>query len=298
MSKFIISTDSSSDFYKSTLRRNNIYCIVMKRIIKGKEVSELYDSVKEVDSFYETLKKGALPSTVAINPFELQEQFESILKSEPKGDIIHVGLSSGLSATYENAMKAAEEVNKKLTGRKVCVVDSLHATAGLDMIIDELLRLRDSGASVQESIKRIEQLRDNQQTWVYVSDLFHLKRGGRISGAKAAIGSILNIRPIIVVSKSGKLAIENKIRGTQTAINYVLEKMEEGSKVTNNFKNRTIYLVRTSQSKCYDDFKDSIKKRFPDITIKESVMGPIIGTHVGCGAWAVVFESTPRLDIS
>lgn len=298
VNKFIISTDSSADIYKSNLLQKNIHCIIMKRVLKGKEFSELYDSDKEFDMFYETLKKGDLPTTVALNPFELQEYFEKILKDEPIGDIIHIPLSSGLSVTCENAKKAANEINKNLKNRKVFVVDSLLATCGMGQLIDELIVLRDNGASTQDAVKRIEQLRDRQQTWLFVSDLFQLKRGGRISGAKATIGTILNIRPIIVVSKHGKLAIENKMRGTQAAINYIIGKMEASAKVVNGFEKGTVYLTRTSQSKNYDEFKTAIKKRFPQVTINESIIGPIIGTHVGCGAAAIIFEGVPRLDIS
>lgn len=298
MNKFIISTDSSADLYKSILQQNNVHCIIMKRVLKGKEFAELFDSSKEFDSFYETLKKGDLPTTVALNPFELQEYFEKILRTETTGDIIHIPLSSGLSLTCENAKKAANEVNKNLKDRKVFVIDSLLATCGMGQLVDELILLRDNGTGTQDAIKRVEQLRDRQQTWLFVSDLFQLKRGGRISGAKATIGTILNIKPIIIVSKQGKLAIENKMRGTQAAINYIIGKMEDSAKVVTGFEESTIYLTRTSQSKNYDEFKATIKKRFPQITVNESIIGPIIGTHVGCGAAAIIFEGLPRLDIS
>ena len=71
MARFIISADSSCDHYKSYLAKNNIHCLVMKRVLNGKEISELYDTEQEFSAFYETLKSGDLPTTVAINPYEL-----------------------------------------------------------------------------------------------------------------------------------------------------------------------------------------------------------------------------------
>ena len=205
MSKFILSTDSSADLFKSFLKENNIYCIVMKRILDGREIAELYDSTAEFDNFYEEIKKGALPTTTQLNSYELQEYFNDILEKEKEGDIIHIPLSSGLSGSCDNAKATAEEINKTLTGRKIYVVDSLLASGGIAMLLDALIEMRNAGKSTAEALKRAEDLRAHQHTWVIVSDLFHLKRGGRISGMKAALGTLLGVKPIIVVSKNGRL---------------------------------------------------------------------------------------------
>lgn len=299
MKNFIISTDSCVDTYKSSLTKQNVYCITMKRVLNGKDVVEHYDSASEFDAFYDSLSKGALPTTSQINPFEMQEFFSSILEKEKTGDIIHIPLSSGLSSTCDNAQKAAEEINKTLKGRKIFVVDSLIATHGMGMMIEELIQLRDSGKSTHEAIKRITELRDNMQGWVIMSDLFHLRRGGRISGVKATIGTILNVKPIITINKVGKLAIENKMRGTDKGIQYILEKMEElGNKANPKFKTTTINVIRTSKSKLYEDLKAAIKAKYPTLKVKENIIvGPIIGTHLGCNSVIVIFEGAPRLDI-
>lgn len=296
--QFTISTDSCVDLYRDYLKKNGVHCIVMKRVVNGQEFGELYNSKAEFEAFYEELKKGALPTTTALNPFELQEHFEEIFERE-KGDIIHLPLSSGLSVTCENALKAAEEVNKKYKARKVFVVDSLVATHGMAMLVDKLIEMRDSGMSAENALENIKQVRDRQQGWVIMSDLFHLKRGGRISGMAAAIGSLLGIKPIICVTKKGKLAIENKMRGSVNAIKYVLSKMETlGEKSWTGFAESTVYLVRTSESKLYDEFAAAVKAKYPKIKLKEDlVVGPIIGTHLGGGAAIVLFEGAPRLDI-
>jgi len=295
---FIISTDSCCDHFKSYLEKNNIYCIVLKRVLNGKEISDTYDSDEDLDRFYEELKKGALPTTTALNPTELVEHFEQIMKAEPHGDIIHLSLSSGLSVTCENARKAAETVNQKQQGRRVHIMDSLIGTHGMSMLVDKLIAMRDAGYTTEKALKKITHIRDHQQGWVIMSDLFHLKRGGRLSGFQAAVGSMLGIKPIICINREGKLAAESKMRGAGNAINHVLSKMEElGAKAGTDFSKSMVYIVRTSKSQLYDDFIAAAEKKFPGLKYTKRVVGPIIGTHLGGGGMAILFEGATRLDI-
>jgi len=131
-----------------------------------------------------------------------------------------------------------------------------------------------------------------------MTDLFNLRRGGRISGVKATIGTMLNIRPIIHVNSKGKLAIENKMKGNKHALNYVLKKMQELGEIGNkNFATSTIYVIRTSESPLFDELKTLIVGKYPKLKIKAGIVGPIIGTHLGCGAIALLFEGAKRLNI-
>ncbi|MCL1901006.1 MAG: DegV family protein [Firmicutes bacterium] len=296
--KFIISTDTSADCFKSFLKENNVYCIIMKRIIDGKEIGELYDSVAEFEGFYDEIKKGALPTTTQLNSYELQAYFENIISKEKEGDIIHIPLSSGLSGSCENAKVTAEEINKNLSGRKIYVVDSLHATIGMTMLIHKLIEMRNEGLETLDAIKKIENIREHQQTWIIVSDLFHLKRGGRIGGVKATLGTLLNVKPILIISASGRLVIENKVKGDRKAVNYILDKVKKlGDDARPDFLDNPIYLFRTSANERYDLLKKEIKEKYPDAKIKESIVGPIIGTHLGCGCALISFEGAERIDI-
>jgi len=297
--KFIISTDSCIDYYKSYLEQHNIYCISLTRVLNGVEVAEHYSSDEEFDAFYDTLKNGDRPTTVALNPYELKEYFKQILEKEKTGDIVHLSLSSGLSMTWENAQSAVDELNQELKDRQIHLVDSLSATIGMNHAIDKLMRLQDAGSTAQDAVKHIEELRTRQQGWVIMSDLMHLKRGGRISGIKATIGTVFNVKPIIVLTKKGKLVLENKMRGNAKAINYVLSKMKElGQDANEKFFDQTFYLARTSESPLFNELKTAIIHRYPNIKIKQSIVNPIIGTHLGCGIAAVLFEGARRLNIN
>ena len=298
MSKFLISTDSCVDLFKSYLEKKQVSCICLKRITNGVESAELYDSAEEYRKFYEEIRSGALPTTSQINPFDFEEHFNKILKENKEGDIIHVSLSSGLSETCTNAFTVAKEMNEKLSGRKIFIIDSLSATMGMAMQVERLLELRDKGVSAEEAFNNVIGLRDHQHIWAAVDDLFHLKRGGRLSGFSAAFGTILKVKPILIVNNKGKLSVEKKVRGTSTAIDYILSKVEEyGIKAGADFKKNAIYLVHSEAYENCALLRKAIIEKFGDINIKEGIIGPIIGTHVGEGAIAVVFEGAKRLSI-
>jgi len=296
MAKFVISVDTSADLYKNFMEANKIHYLVMKRVLNGKELGEVYNSEQDFDNFYEELKKGALPTTVAVNSFEAKEHFEGILGKEKEGDIIHLPLSSGLSLTYDNTRVAAEELNKTLNGRKVHVVDSFSVTGVAEVLVHKLIELRDKGVSAEEAIKAVKSLSAHLQAYVIVSDLFHLKRGGRISGFKAAIGSLLGIKPIIILNDEGKLAIHHKAKGVKNAVKYVLDQaVQRGEKFRMDFATGKIYIIYTSKSELNDELTAAVKNAYPKATVIATRIGPIVGTHVGGGAAALVFEGAPRL---
>jgi len=302
MTNFIVSCDTCADMPKSWYEKNRVQYIIMKRILNGQEIAECFDKDSEFDNFYDGLKKGDLPTTAALNPFELKEYFEGILKSNPSGDIVHVCLSSGLSVTHQSCKSAADEINKTLKGRKIYIVDSLTGTLAIGAQVCELVELRDKGMKTEEAVATLTKIRDHQQAWLIMTDLFHLKRGGRISPAKAAIGSVLNIRPIIHLSAKGKIAMENKERGNIKAIKYLMSRMEKyGEKWSKenggNFEKSTIWVVRTSKTDLYDQVLEKIRATYPDVHIKTGIVGAIIGTHLGCGAIGVMWQGAPRLDI-
>jgi DegV family protein with EDD domain len=282
--------------------KNDVKYIVMKRVVNGKEIAECFDTDADFDKFYEGLKRGEMPTTVAINEYEFREHFEKILKSSPESDILHLALSSQMSVTCANGLKVAAEMNAELekAGRtnRVYVYDSLSATLAIGVQAEELAKLRDAGMPAAEVVKFLGDYIQSQHGWVIMTDLFHLKRGGRIKPAAAVIGAVLNIRPIIHLAAKGNLAIESKIRGNFKAVKYILSRMEKfGEKHVPDFAKSTVWVVRTSQSELFELVRDSIRSVYPDITIKTGIVGPVVGSHLGCGAVAVLFRGDRRLDL-
>ncbi|MCL2177047.1 MAG: DegV family protein [Firmicutes bacterium] len=296
MAKFNLSTDSTVDFKKSYLEANGVDYIICKRILNGVTLAEIYDSDEEYAAFYESLKNGDLPSTTQLNPNELEEYFASLVEKYPTGDIVHIGISSTLSQTHSNVEAAAVVINEKLGGaRKLYTIDSLSVSAGLAQQVDELIRLRDSGVSAEEAVKYIDELKHYQGVWLAVDDLKHLKRGGRISGMKTLIGTILNIKPILHINAKGKGAIESRQRGTNRAIDYIVSKIEQRADC--KYKHIPVYILHTVAPDKFAQLKDVLAKKFPDIVLKEINLGPVVGTHVGTGAVGLSFVGKKRVDV-
>jgi len=297
MKKFTISTDNCPDFYKDFMDLHDIYCLPLKRIQGGKEYADIFNSEAEFEKIYEDIKAGATPTTSQINPDEFITHFRRILKEQKSGDIIHVSLSSALSGTHNSAVIAAHQLNEELLGkgRKIHAVDSLNVCGAMQMMIDKLLEMQE--AEPHLAINAIEQMRENQQLYFMVDDLFHLKRGGRVSGAKALLGTLLGIKPVLVVNKAGKLAIVDKIRGGKHAVKYFMEKLEKMAPTPGyDYHGKPIYVVRTTKNEVYDLLKEAVKVKYPHAHVVEGIVGPIVGSHVGSGCAAIIFEGAPRLD--
>lgn len=297
MKKFAISVDSCVDHYKSYIEGKDVYYIILKHIIGGVPYEHMYDSPEEYERFYESIRRGAMPTTSQLSPFEMQEYFERILQKEPERDIIHIPLSSGLSSTCDNAKAAAAKLNEGLSGRRIYVMDSLAATTSIALLTDRLIEMRDLWLSAAEAVKKLEYIRDRIQLWAIVGDLSHLRRGGRLSVIKATVGTILKIKPILIIDAAGKLTVECTAKGTKNAVECVLDKMKRyGPPGDSGFEKRGVYLTQTSAPETYAAFKEALLERYPRARIiKEGFTGPIIGTHVGPGTMAVVFEGKERL---
>ena len=293
---FCVTTDTCADYFASEYKKLDIPFVHVKRVLNGEEIFEVYDSQEEYDAFYESLKTER-PTTAATNETEFEEFFTKVL-AEREGDIVHVCLSSGLSLTYDNALKAVENMKDKLGSRKIHIVDSLIATAGMAMQVEHLIELRDKGVATEEAVASVINLRDHQQGWIVVSDLFHLKRGGRISGVKAMLGTVLGMKPILHVAKSGKVVIENKKMGVKKSVAYIMDKIKElGEKAKEKFVESPLYIIRTTICDAYIELKKAIKEKYPTIKIKEGIIGPTLGTHSGPSACCVLWQGAPRLDI-
>ena len=165
------------------------------------------------------------------------EVFEKIV-AEGK-DLLYIGFSSGLSATYMAAKNAAEELSEKYPDRKILTVDSLCASLGQGLIVKLAVDKKNAGATVEEVAQYVEDIKLNLCHWFTVEDLFFLKRGGRVSAATAVMGTVLQIKPVMHVDDAGKLINMEKARGRAASINSLLSKMRE---TAIDPKTQTVYI--------------------------------------------------------
>ncbi len=281
---FILATDTSCDIFRSELRERNIEYKPLIYTIDGNENFDEFSSDAEYKAFYDEIRAGKMPTTSQINIAEHEDFFTELL-NKYEGDLIHITLSSGLSSTYASACTAAETVMRK-TGRKIYVVDSLQATIGQRQVVDEAQRLRDGGVDAETAAAKLKDFVAHLHTWFMPYDLMHLKRGGRVSGPAAYIGTALNIKPILFINKVGGLSVVKKKIGVDKCLadmtaSFVRDAVPEA---------RTVYIA-SADSDHAEALKQRIEHARPDCKVVIGWIGPVIGAHTGCGAVGLSFLS-------
>ncbi len=272
-----IFTDASADVALDISARGGLNFISMQCEADG----NIYDCTgvdddEKVNGFYRDIRKGSLPKTTQITPFRYEEIFEPILASGK--NIIYSCLSSGLSSSYESAKLAAENLNAKYENAKVYAIDSIGATSAMSLIAERMLANRENGMSAEENAADIEAFKHTLYTTCYVEDLHHLKRGGRIGAVKAALGSMLNLKPIIIISPDGTIANTTNCRGTRKAVLYLCGKYEELADKTSEMP---VYVADADNTETAEFMAEELKRINPDIVIRRTKLSPIIGTHLG-----------------
>jgi len=215
--------------------------------------------------------------------------FEKIV-SEGK-DILYIGFSTGLSATYVAGKNAAEEVMEKHPECKILTVDSLCAALGQGLLIKYAVDKKNTGATLEELAAYVEGLKLNLAHWFTVEDLFFLKRGGRVSAATAVMGTVLQIKPVMHVDNEGRLINMAKARGRDASIKAIFAKMKE---TAIDPEKQTVYICHGD---CYDDAKklaDMVTAEFGITDILIDYVGPVIGAHSGPGTLALFFIGRER----
>lgn len=287
MNEFVIITDSSADLPKSVSDAMGVTVVPLEVNIDG--IGCKYNDEIDIKEFYSWLrdKKGA--KTSAINMDRFAEIFEGFVKDGK--DVLYIGFSSGLSATYMAAKNAAEDLSEQYPDRKIIAIDSLCASLGQGLIVKLAVDKKNAGASIDEVAAYVEEIKLNLCHWFTVEDLFFLKRGGRVSAATAVMGTVLQIKPVMHVDNAGKLINVEKARGRSASISSLFAKMKE---TAINPESQTVYI---SHGDCYDDAKklaDMVTAEFGITDILISEVGPVIGAHSGPGTLALFFLGSKR----
>ena len=232
---------------------------------------------------YDHLRAGKMPKTAAANPEGWANAIRPVL--EAGQDALVIAFSSGLSATYQSAVIAAEELREEFPDRKITVIDSLCAAAGQGLLVYSAAQRRAEGKSLEETAAWVEERKLNLCHWVTVEDLMHLKRGGRVSAATAVVGTMLSIKPIIRVDDNGKLENVGKARGRKASLNNILDRMAETFVPE---MNDTVFIGHGDCPADAEFLAQQVKERFGVKNVIIRYVGAVIGSHTGPGV-AVVF---------
>ena len=224
MEKFVIITDSSSDLPKEFYEKNQIVVEPFTISVNEKELIDGDLSVMELFELSE--KEKAIPKTAAVSPARFAEIFEGIVAAGKKA--VYIGLGGGFSSTLQNAVIGKEEFEGK-----IFVIDSGNLSSGTGLLLLKLVKFRDEGLSIEESVAKIEALVPLVRTQFAISTLEYLHKGGRCSGTARFFGTLLKIYPIVRVI-DGKMQVAKKGRGRfENALDIVFDYFESDYKENN-----------------------------------------------------------------
>ncbi len=283
MKDYVIFADSACDISCDLLNEWGVkFCSLS--LAFSDDPNEYSDHEIPAADFYNKMRGGALPKTSAANMGKFYDAFEKIVKEG--NDILYVAFSSGLSATYNFAREAADEIMTEYEGSKIIVVDSLCASAGYGLLVKLLVDKKNEGATIEQLADYAENTKMHITHWFTVDDLKYLKAGGRISATTALVGGMLNIKPVMKVDENGKLISVSKVRGRRAALKAIADMYEQTAV---NKKDGVVFI---SHGDCIDDanalaqmLKDNSGATVQLITN----VGPVIGSHSGPGTLALFF---------
>lgn len=285
-----IVTDSCSDLTLEQVKEMNVDVIPLSVEIEEKVYKHYPDERQlKVNDFYDMLRDKKVAKTSLINVGEFLEFFEQKLKDGQ--DILYIAFSSALSGSYQSSVIAREELIEKYPERKIVIVDSRCASMGQGLLIWYAYQKAQEGKSIEEVGKWLE---DHKLSIVHlftVDDLGTLKRGGRLSGTAALLGSLLKVKPVLHVTDEGKLVPIKKARGRKTSLQTIVDIMKE--KITNP-KDQTIFISHGDDLNDAEYITSLIQEQIGVKEVKLGIIGPVIGAHSGPKTIAVFFMGNPR----
>ena len=250
-----------------------------------------YGDVDHFDghAFYDSLRNGSVVRTSLLNTQLFISKFTPLL--EKGQDIIYVSMSSGISGTYNAAVAAAKELMEEFKGRFVHIVDSHGCGFGNGMLALQAASLSRDGVDVKEAARILDDEVPHTCQYFTVDDLNFLKGTGRISGFSAAIGTALNLKPILLGNNEGQIVSCGKARGRKKSIVALVEKYKE-KKLDEGAKR-----IFISHGDCLEDAKalaDKIRQITPSLPITICMHEPFSGSHVGPGMLGLFFRGKER----
>lgn len=289
MRDFVITADSNCDLLPEYIKEKKIGIIPHYYDLEGVTYGdEINLTPKE---FYDKMRGGLMPTTMASNPAVIRETFQKYV--DQGLDILHISFSSALSGGHSNVVTGAMEICEENPGSKIIVLDSMNASLGEGMVVMKAVQLKEAGKTLDEIAEWVETNKLNFCVQFTVDDLFHLQRGGRVSKMTAIVGSIINIKPLLIVNKEGALVSAGTARGRKKSLTTIVDNME---KQMGKYKDEdnVICVVHGDALEDAEYIIKLIRERFNTDNIIVNTISPSIGAHSGPGAIGICFMGESR----
>lgn len=284
----VLICDSNCELWHTRVEELGLDYISMPYQYDGKEF--YYDLGKETDfkEFYGTVRKGTVPTTMALNP----ENYKEILTPyfERGEDVLYISFSHAMSGTFGSLEVALKELKEQFPERKCTVFNTKAISLGAGLIVEAAAELKKKGATDEEILAFLESFRDRVGCYFVVDDLMHLKRGGRLSAAAAVAGTVLGLKPILTFNAEGGLSVYEKIMGRKKSMRYLAEKV--ATELTGT--EYPVYVIDADSPEEGDKLAAMITEKRPEAKIVRQTIGPVIGSHCGPDTLAVLFIADKR----
>ena len=288
MKSYIIITDNTCDLEPSFYKEHNIPVIMLPYSID--DVVYGPDNDMAIKEFYDSIRNGKMPTTMAANPEAYTSTFKKYL--DEGLDVLYLAFSSALSSSCSNAILAANELNEGYKDVSVTVIDTLCASMGEGLLLYKAVQAKEAGKTLQEVIDYVESTKLKICHYFTVNDLHHLHRGGRVSKATAIVGTLINVKPVLHVPDDGSLVSLCNVRGRKKSLNTLISYMK--AHVKNPSKDDVVMIAHGD---CIEDANyvaEEVKKEFGIENIIISYASQTIGSHTGPGLIALFFEGDSR----
>jgi len=278
LKKIAIVSDSTGCLTEKLLQEYNIYSSYLSIVFDN----ESYQEFKEISpaKFIElSAAQKNLPTTSQPSPGVTVETYEKIF-AEGYDEIIHLTISGALSGSYTSAISAAEMVDAS----KIHVFDTRTVAYPQGALALEAAKLAKAGKSVADILAQLTRLQKDVALVTAINDITNLKKGGRISAISASLGSLLSIKPIIVLTPEGSLAAAGKVRTFKKAIRFLID---EAKKANLDPTKDEVGILHMENPEAADALKAEILTIYPGIKIIELLLSLVVSVHSGPGATAI-----------
>ncbi len=281
--------DTASNLSVALNKKYNVNIVPLSYSIDGVDVQ--YDLERDFDgkAFYDAMRNGAEMKTSMANSAMFYDRFEETVKNGD--DIVYIGLSGGVSGTVRAAEMAAEELREEYPDAKIAVINSLGAGLGIGMQVVEIAKLIESGKTFEEVVSITEEPKKHMCQFFTLDDLTYLKKGGRISGATAAIGTLLNIKPLLRGDEEGHIVSWGKCRGINKCILEIVKKYDE--LVLD--KSADVMMIHGDNEDAIAFLTEKLREHGFTGNVTVNYFEPVCGCHVGPGSVALFFWGERKL---
>ena len=285
-----IITDSCANLTDGQIESYGVKILSMKYYIGDKQFDSYIEGVPtNYEETYRRLRAKEKITTSLVDRDACDKIIKPVLENGE--DVIVLAFSSKLSGSYQNIKNAAEDYKEQYPERRIIVLDTLAASLGEGLIVHYAVKLQKQGKTIDEVADWVENNKLSVCHIFTIEDLFFLKRGGRLSGTSALLGSLLGVKPLLHTANDGGLYVTGKVRGRKASIEYLINSLGEKGI---NIADQDVFIVNGD---CEDEAKyieTQIKKRYGVKNTVINYLDPVIAAHAGPGTLAVFFIGTER----